>query len=461
MSNLSTYCLFYFTICTFHTNAFIPHPLLADGGLTSITHADITELAFIRSLARFFYETRIVSNNRNGGSMKEQDYFNKEYTIDELYKLAHPEYNDAQVELYSYPLKFTLDLVMTHNALVDFDPDTRKLSAAHFDSEAFSNGSRRILQLRKKIVEDSRNPKKDLTDARQMIGKLLHTLQDFYSHSNWVEMGNIDINTLIGHSETIGQVAAPNQATCSDTGCTKKTQDCNLWQKITIRKCPLVYYDCSNNILSTINTQQILTSGYLFNQSTENNEIISKPANIGKCSHGSVMDESSHVPAIGGINKDSNSLIFSPHSNLHFQAVSFAINATERFLNDLRQEIGNDNFDRLFIVHPTEAIAQQVSDAVAQGQRFRFFSPYLKASLKKSNSFITDIKNSVKSAYNKVKSFFSNIFSKNKINIPTYDLSDLVANIKDTNNVRAGPYILADQSIGRKKRLINTLHQHR
>ncbi len=37
---------------------------------------------------------------------------------------------------------------MTYDALVDFDSDTKKLSPAHFDSEAFVNGSRRIRKLR-------------------------------------------------------------------------------------------------------------------------------------------------------------------------------------------------------------------------------------------------------------------------------------------------------------------------
>lgn len=85
---------------------------------------------------------------------------------------------------------------------------------------------------------------------------------------------------------------------------------------ITLRKCPLVYYDCSNNILPEINTQQLLTSGYLFNQLSETGELVSKSTDINKCSHGSVLDDSAQVPAVGGINKDSNNLLFSPHSNL-------------------------------------------------------------------------------------------------------------------------------------------------
>ena len=76
-----------------------------------------------------------------------------------------------------------------------------------------------------------------------------------------------------------------------------------------------MYYDCKNNILPEINDQQILTSGYTASGLKENKEIIQKPTNVEKCSHGSVLDESSHISAIGGINKDSYSLVFSPHSN--------------------------------------------------------------------------------------------------------------------------------------------------
>jgi hypothetical protein len=113
-----------------------------------ITHTEITQRGFIRSLARFFYDTRIHPNNNNGGTVNEQEYFTTEHTIDDLYKLGHPEYSQEQITLYSLPLKLILDSVMTQNALTDFKSDTKKLSAAHFDSEAFMNGSRRIRQFR-------------------------------------------------------------------------------------------------------------------------------------------------------------------------------------------------------------------------------------------------------------------------------------------------------------------------
>lgn len=75
------------------------------------------------------------------------------------------------------------------------------------------------------MIEDANNLNKDLDAARGRMGDLLHTLQDFYSHSNWIEMGRTDINDRIGIHEEIGKIAGINQATCSE-GCTKIESKC-------------------------------------------------------------------------------------------------------------------------------------------------------------------------------------------------------------------------------------------
>ncbi|CAF2629525.1 unnamed protein product [Rotaria sp. Silwood2] len=452
--------LFYFIITCSYINAFIPYPVIGDGAHTSdsITHTEITQAGFIRCLTRFFYDTRIKPNKKKGNTINEQEYFTKKQTIDDLYKLAYPEYSQAQVELHSLPLKFTLDFVMTEDALVDFNTNTKKLSAAHFDSEAFINGSRRILQLRQIVVNDTRTTNKDLTNARQSLGRLLHTLQDFYSHSNWIEMGKTNINNLIGVKENIGSVAGQNQATCANNGCTKIEKSCTLWEQITFKTCPLVYYDCKNNILPQINKKKLLTSGYLFNQSNENHGPLNKPKNVQKCSHGGVIDDSSNVPAIGGINKDANTLILSPHSNLHFKAVDLAIKATEQFLNNLRKDIGDKNFDRLFIINPTQEQHQAASHAVKNGTRFRFFTSFLSVSSKQGDGLLTDLKHWITKRINMIKSILSGFFPGQKnLDIPTYDLSDLQVNVKDVNNFRAAPYIIESRNTGRKKRFIDVL----
>jgi hypothetical protein len=107
--------------------------------LIGLTHTEITQLAFIRSLGRFFVETERINNYA----------LNEEYTINELYQLVYPTWSFARIELETFPLKIILDIILAENALVDFDHWTKKLPAAHFDSEAFSNASRRILKIRR------------------------------------------------------------------------------------------------------------------------------------------------------------------------------------------------------------------------------------------------------------------------------------------------------------------------
>lgn len=55
----------------------------------------------------------------------------------------------------------------------------------HFDGESFSDSARLIVSARKAIIEQIRAGR--YWDARRLLGQTLHTLQDFYAHSNWVE----------------------------------------------------------------------------------------------------------------------------------------------------------------------------------------------------------------------------------------------------------------------------------
>lgn len=76
------------------------------------------------------------------------------------------------------------------------------------------------------------------------------------------------------------------------------------------------YYDCRNNIRPEINLQGLLTSGYVAEQFDENRVPVTKPNNVEKCSHGSILDASSHSKPIGGINKDTMVPTYSPHFHL-------------------------------------------------------------------------------------------------------------------------------------------------
>ncbi|XP_076842848.1 von Willebrand factor A domain-containing protein 7-like isoform X1 [Brachyhypopomus gauderio] len=205
-----------------------------------------------------------------------------------------------------------------NNALVDgmhvFDPEY------HFDDESF-------VQAQKLITDGVATVKaslllKNYDTAREKLGKTLHTLQDFYSHSNWIELGNRSPNpNLIKPNTPIGNIADVNTETCSSCG-----------------------DNCTNNILPTVLAQNTLTSGY-FNMLSSN-----KPK--GKCSHGGTADKTSFVEPKGGINKDSTS---SPHGSLHFVAADVAIAATKDLLQDIRETSGDKEFLRLMGIFPSSS----------------------------------------------------------------------------------------------------------
>ncbi|XP_067465263.1 von Willebrand factor A domain-containing protein 7-like [Thunnus thynnus] len=110
----------------------------------------------------------------------------------------------------------------------------------HFDEEMFVQG-RKIITEGIQAVKAS-NKQENFEAARQKLGEILHPLQDFYSHSNWVELGNKFPNSNLIRSDTsIGNIADESRATC--------------------RNC--VGDDCRNNILEDIIQDKILTSGMM------------------------------------------------------------------------------------------------------------------------------------------------------------------------------------------------------
>ena len=80
-----------------------------------------------------------------------------------------------------------------------------------------------------------------------------------------------------------------------------------------------------------------------------------------------------------------------------------AVLATERFLNDLRKELGDQNFDRLFAIHPTVEDLDSVSTATAQMREFHFFTPSISSGLSIGASLIHNIKHVARERWNAIK----------------------------------------------------------
>jgi von Willebrand factor A domain-containing protein 7 len=169
----------------------------------------------------------------------------------------------------------------------DFGPgDAFWNPVAHCDDELLPECTRRLVYMRQdaiRVLKDSL----DGATARQMVGQALHTLQDFYSHSNWVNIpgpGNFGAFDALGR-RTVQRLPAGTE-TCVD--------------------------DLADNILTGSGLTAI-TSGYF-------DLHIGEPPS-GKCSHGKID------PLGYGIHKDK------PGRPLHERARISAVAGTTDFFS--------------------------------------------------------------------------------------------------------------------------------
>ncbi|KAL3996218.1 solute carrier family 6 (neurotransmitter transporter, GABA) member 1 [Sarotherodon galilaeus] len=214
------------------------------------------------------------------------------------------------------------------------------LSAArHFDDETFQGG-RDIITEGASVVK-AHAKIENYFRGRLSLGQICHTLQDFYSHSNWVELGNkAPYSALIRPDQPLKNLAGQNTPTC--------------------RSC--VGENCANNILPDVLNQGLLTSGYF--------SIISSSKPTGKCSHGGFFDRTSRRDPVGGINKDT---IDSSHGLRHNEAADLAIRATMELLEDVRLAAGDTNFMKLmglsqspvlcFVIDTTGSMSDDIDEA--------------------------------------------------------------------------------------------------
>ncbi|KAL4640631.1 von Willebrand factor A domain-containing protein 7-like [Arapaima gigas] len=244
---------------------------------------------------------------------------------------------DKAGEVSAVAFKTALDQIYRQNGLVD--SLFASSEAHHFHSEAFVEG-RNLITVGVATVK-ANVQKENFQVAREALGRVSHTLQDFYSHSNWVELGHrTPYMNLLRPDYSIGPVAGEGEATCSN--CEKEP--------------------CPNSILPTILQEKKLTSGYLSVTSSF------KPA--GKCSHGGPSDKTSNQRPRGGIHKDEPGL---QSWELHTAAVDVAIAATLDLLEDIRAVAGDVDFLQLmgitrssllcFVIDTTGSMSDDIAEA--------------------------------------------------------------------------------------------------
>ncbi|CAM9784661.1 unnamed protein product [Lampetra fluviatilis] len=245
-----------------------------------------------------------------------------------------PSYNHAK------------DEILTMNANTDSDKSTKDDPRYHFDAEMFVAAQQKLVSQRNgliRLLKKKEVTNSDYSMARKLTGILLHTLQDFYSHSNWIEMGNTEPKNDI-FDFSAAEVAGLDVPTCTNCEST-----------------------CSGNIRPEINANRLLTSGYYTSQNIDGTSI-TKPDGKWKCSHGGLLDFTRWNNAKGGINKDGSLELFSPHYYLHGKAVDVATKATINFFRDLRGEVDNDLvFGRYMGYEQTTSIAFVIDSTGSMG----------------------------------------------------------------------------------------------
>uniref|UniRef100_A0A8C2KG00 von Willebrand factor A domain-containing protein 7-like n=1 Tax=Cyprinus carpio TaxID=7962 RepID=A0A8C2KG00_CYPCA len=248
----------------------------------------------------------------------------------------------ATGEVSGAKFRTALNQIYMQNGFVD--RDFMGSAPHHFNNEAFNEGRNLIIQGTAAIKANVRTD--NLQSARETLGRVCHTLQDFYSHSNWVELGNKSpYANLIRPDLNIEKIADIAMPTCSD--CASGT--------------------CPNQLLPAILNGKYLTSGYMGLFSSD------KPQ--GKCSHGGETDLSSTQNPRGGISKDEPR---SHNTDLHNNAVNLASEATMELLEDIRGAIGNKDYLRLMGIARSAVLAfvidttGSMSDDIAEAQRVAF-----------------------------------------------------------------------------------------
>jgi hypothetical protein len=227
--------------------------------------------------------------------------------------------------------------ITTANAKTDIDNKTKEDPKWHCDNELLSECSNLVKSETAKGIEQIING--NMSEARKTIGAVTHTLQDFYSHSNWIEkQGYAAVNNEMGYGD-ISNLAQIDDDTCA------------------------VYLGAPGECeYSQVITTDRLTSGYY-----------AKPwalPNINKCIHGGARDALSG----GGINKDTSYCTYSPHQHLHKTAAAAAYDATVLYFENVLKtlvdkkgdEVGNELFRQFLGFNPDLGFAIDVTTSMTQ-----------------------------------------------------------------------------------------------
>lgn len=227
-------------------------------------------------------------------------------------------------------MKKALEEIIQANMDVDSGFEVFR-SASHFDAENFQGAQKRLMDHKLKIKDLMLEKKPNIKDARKYLGQALHTLQDFYSHSNWVELNRGAYYDVLG---------VPGKPLTNPPANTPTCKDC---ERNACENCPgyLTATDLTTGYYALRITENIFGNTVL-----EKSQEREKPNDL-KCSHGgrirlalvTLRDSTGKGTRHAGINKDTKNCNISPHKDNHVTAGIDAKVATEKYLDDIKRLI--------------------------------------------------------------------------------------------------------------------------
>lgn len=344
------------------------------------THERITRMALQRVLLDLLRDNMNVESDFDRlDAIPTEQLGGDDDTLADLLRLHQ---NQTNVQLLEQ-VKQAYEQIAEANRDMDKDDDDDSLVYSqnpeyHFDAERFFEANAQIVRHVELAVRAIRDDKYD--EARKCCGRALHTVQDFYSHSSWLEMQPTPAQPhgRIGfpNAPDLFKVAPANMSTC-------------------VKEC--AGGRCDNYLDQEALSKGYLTSGYFehtahgpHNSDHRSLNVPKPPAQSAlKCSHGAEYDVSRTRDPIGGINKDFNAatcsffafktIDLSPHYTWHKKAALMAVEESYVFLRRLRNQVDNETRFAQFLgvssVEPVTSVGLVV-DTTGSMQKVIFMGTY-------------------------------------------------------------------------------------
>jgi hypothetical protein len=164
----------------------------------------------------------------------------------------------------------------TANTEVDKDPCN---SARHCDGENFHGAREILLKAKRKVIQEVKAG--NTTGALTILGDALHPLQDFYAHSNYVELGNDKPFHNLHIANAPLNLAGPDEPTC-----------------VACKSAPTIWSCQDTDCLNNTSGFTKLTSGYNYFEDSPSDDVTytdggchttTRKISTKKCHHGKIL----------------------------------------------------------------------------------------------------------------------------------------------------------------------------